>query len=166
MYAGRFGPVFGDTVHRALALVLERGLAARVAVERAALQMDLTDHLDEAVADVERTVACLRAEGLVRGAYRLEYPVALDERAPDGEGWLVVGSIDLLGVDGDRLDVIDFKTDRAPPQGALVAQTHAAYVAQVSAYVRMLDRTSVSAGKTVRAGLLFTEKGKVWWLDT
>ena len=161
---GRFGPVFGDTVHRAMGLVLERGLSARDAIQRAAREMGLTAHLDEAVNDVERTLACVRGEGIVQGAFRLEYPVAIDERAPDGSGLLVVGSIDLLGVEGERLDVIDFKTDRAPQDGERAQETHAAYVAQVAAYARMLERTGVSAGKKVRRGLLFTERGRVWWV--
>jgi ATP-dependent exoDNAse (exonuclease V) beta subunit len=107
-------------------------------------------------------MACLREEGVVRGAYRLEYPVAIDERAPGGEGLLVVGSIDLVGVDGERLYVIDFKTDRAPREGERVEETHAAYVAQVTVYARMLERTRVSAGKSVHKGLLFTETGGMW----
>jgi ATP-dependent helicase/nuclease subunit A len=161
---GRFGPVFGDTVHRAMGLVLERGLAAPAAVQRAALKTGLTEHLDEAVDDVERTVTCLREQGIVRSEYRLEYPVAIDEGAPDGSGLLVVGSIDFLGVDGERLDVIDFKTDRAPQEGERAEETHGEYVAQVAAYARMLERTGVSAGKKVRRGLLFTERGRVWWV--
>jgi ATP-dependent exoDNAse (exonuclease V) beta subunit len=120
--------------------------------------------VDEAVKDVERTLAVLRTEGIVGGAYRLEYPVAIDEQAADGEGLLVVGAIDLLGVVEDRLDIIDFKTDRAPGEGERVEDTHPAYVAQVSAYARMLERTGVSAGKTVRRGLLFTETGQVCWI--
>jgi len=162
---GRFGPVFGDTVHRALGLVLERGLAAPAAVERAAREMGRSEHLDEAVNDVERALAALRSDGVVNGSYRLEYPVAIDERAADGDGLLVVGSIDLISVDGDRLDIIDFKTDRAPGEGERAEGTHPAYVAQVSAYARMLDRTGVSSGKRVRRGLLFTETGAIHWLS-
>jgi ATP-dependent helicase/nuclease subunit A len=160
--AGRFGPVFGDTVHRAIALVLERGHAAPVAVQRSAHESGLTERLGEALNDVERALLCLRGEGIVDGAYRLEYPVAIDERGPDGEGLLVVGSIDLVGVEGERLHVIDFKTDRAPREGERVEETHAPYVAQVTAYARMLEQTRVSAGKTVRKGLLFTETGRMW----
>jgi ATP-dependent exoDNAse (exonuclease V) beta subunit len=64
----------------------------------------------------------------------------------------------------DRLDVIDFKIDRAPRDDERVEETHAAYVAQVAAYARILARTGVSAGKKVKKGLLSTEKGKIWWV--
>jgi ATP-dependent helicase/nuclease subunit A len=161
---GRFGPVFGDTVHRALALVLERNLSARDAVARAAREKGLDEHLGDAVGDVERTLHSLAGEGLLGATRRLEYPVALDELGEDGRGWMVTGSIDLLLVDGERLHVIDFKTDRAPAEGSRVEETHGAYVAQVNGYARMLMGTGVSATKKVRCGLLFTETGRVWWV--
>jgi ATP-dependent helicase/nuclease subunit A len=161
---GRFGPVFGDTVHRALALVLERNIAARDAVARAAREKGLEQHLDDAIGDVERTLQSFAGEGLLGAMRRLEYPVALDEIGEDGRGWMVTGSIDLVVIDGERLDVIDFKTDRAPAEGSRVEDTHADYVAQVNGYARMLRGTGVSATKQVRCGLLFTETGRVWWV--
>jgi ATP-dependent helicase/nuclease subunit A len=161
---GRFGPVFGDTVHRALALALERKLDARAAVTRAAREVGLTANIEDAVGDVERTLDCLRRDCLLEGAFRLEYPIACDEIAGDDAGLLVVGSIDLLSADSGRLDVIDFKSDRAPEEGARVADTHPAYAVQVRAYGRMLEKTGVAAGKDVRRGLLFTEKGRIWWV--
>nr|MBA3461798.1 UvrD-helicase domain-containing protein [Deltaproteobacteria bacterium] len=55
----RFGPVFGDVVHEAIGLVLTRGWPARRAVETTAAIAELANHLDEAVADVERATAAL-----------------------------------------------------------------------------------------------------------
>jgi len=50
-----------------------------------------------------------------------------------------------------RLDVLDFKTD-VPPRGP-VHETYPAYVAQVSAYARLLRATGVADSRRVRSGL-------------
>jgi ATP-dependent exoDNAse (exonuclease V) beta subunit len=71
---------------------------------------------------------------------------------------MISGSIDLVVTEGDHLDVIDFKTDRAPVDGSRVEETHAEYVAQVRTYARMLQRAGVRTAKR-RCGLLFTDPG-------
>jgi ATP-dependent helicase/nuclease subunit A len=159
--SSRFGPVFGDTVHLAIGLALrEPALAPSAAVARAAAATGLADHRDEAADDVRRALYALAHAGLRRapGAdLRLEYPVAL---AADGK--LVQGYVDLVGVRGDRLAVVDFKTD-APPAGDVHA-THAAYVEQVDGYARMLVVLGLAPEGGVEAGLLFTAEREIRWV--
>jgi ATP-dependent helicase/nuclease subunit A len=168
--AGRFGHVFGTAVHRAIGLTLAdprlasagdvRPLATE-AVRRAARRAGLSEHLDEAAADVERALAALRAEGLAfvpGAALQLEYPVA---GSWDG-GLLLSGYLDLVAATARGLVVLDFKTD-APPGGAVEA-TYPEYAAQVSMYARLLETSGASAGE-VACGLLFTADGTIRWVE-
>jgi ATP-dependent exoDNAse (exonuclease V) beta subunit len=157
---GRFGSLFGETVHRAIGLALRLGLAPAAAVERAAVAAGLDAHRPEAAADVARALAALEAAGLRRRPgpeLRLEYPLALAE-----EGRLVSGWADLVGVRGGRLAVVDFKTD-APPRGEL-AESHPAYVVQVRTYARILEALGLAPPGTVEAGLLFTAEEAIRWV--
>ena len=160
---GRFGHVFGSTVHEAIGLVLRDGaLTAREAVARVAALVGLAEHLDEAEADIGRALRALKAEGVARPigpGVQIEYPVA---GAWEG-GQLLAGYIDLVAAIDGRLDVIDFKTD-APPAGA-VEETYPEYVAQVRGYERLLAAAGLAAGRRVRCGLLFTADGLTRWVE-
>ncbi len=158
---GRFGGLFGTTVHHAIGLALA-GASSRDAVERAARYTGLAEHLDEARADVDRALAALKAEDLARPLgpeLQIEYPVA---GAWDG-GVLMGGYIDLVGASDGRIDVIDFKTD-APPDGA-VERAYPNYVTQVRTYGRLLDATGIVGSRTLRGGLLFTPDGSIRWVE-
>jgi ATP-dependent helicase/nuclease subunit A len=159
---GRFGHLFGSVVHAAIGfLVRDPGLVLPEAVRRAAGLIGLAEHLDDAEADVARALTALRAEGLVGPVgpgLQLEYPIA---GAAD-EATLLNGYIDLVGAVGDRLDIIDFKTDR-PPAGE-VAAVHPEYVAQVQSYARLLDLAGMTKARRVRCGLLFTADGLIRWV--
>ena len=156
---GRFGSVFGETVHRAIGLVLrDPMLAAEEAVRRAVGWTGLAEHLDEAPADVSRAVDALRAEGLLRPLgpdLRIEYPVA----GPWEGGKLLAGYIDLVAASRDYLDVIDFKTD-APPEGS-VRQAYPEYAAQVRTYGQLLAAVGAQGERTTRCALLFTADGVI-----
>jgi ATP-dependent helicase/nuclease subunit A len=157
----RFGRAFGETVHRAIGHALrDPALAPDAAVARAAGATGLAERLGEAAADVGRALAALGREGLRRAPgpdLRLEYPVAIARG-----GALLSGYVDLVGVAGGGLAVVDFKTD-APP-GPDVAATHPAYVAQVRSYARILEDLGAAAPGTVRAGLLFTAEEAIRWV--
>jgi ATP-dependent helicase/nuclease subunit A len=157
----RFGPVFGDTVHRAIGLALaEPALGAEGAVARVVVITGLAEHRAEAVADVTQALESLDREGLRRppgGDLRLEYPVAAA-----GRGTLLLGYLDLLAVRGDEIVVLDFKTD-APPTGD-VQVTHPDYVAQVRAYERVLVELGLAKAGKVKGCLLFTANGVVRWV--
>jgi ATP-dependent exoDNAse (exonuclease V) beta subunit len=158
----RFGPTFGDTVHRAIGLALaDAALAPGAAVARAAGETGLREHLEDAAADVRRALDALEAEGLRSApgpALRLEYPVA---HAAGGK--LLTGYVDLLAVRDGRPVVLDFKTD-APPLDEPVETSHASYVEQVRSYARILEALAVAPPGTVRCGLLFTAEGRVRWI--
>jgi ATP-dependent helicase/nuclease subunit A len=156
---GRFGTVFGETVHRAIGIVVrEPSVTAAEGVARAARHTGLADHLSEAAADVDRAMATLKREGLLPPAsaeVHIEYPVA---SATEG-GKLVVGYVDLVVGRPECLDVIDFKTDEPPAAEAAIPQE---YAAQVATYSRMLE--AVRAERKLRCGLLFTADGQVRWV--
>jgi ATP-dependent helicase/nuclease subunit A len=162
----RYGPVFGETVHRAIGLALA-GLSPAAAVARAAVATGLAGRRDEAALDVGHALVALEAEGLRRVPgpdLRLEYPLAAPAR---GGEVLVQGYADLVGIASGgtgALAVVDFKTDQPPPPGARVQETHAEYVAQVRAYARMLGELGLAEPGTVRAGLLFTASGDLRWV--
>ena len=156
---GRFGTVFGETVHVAIGLALQANKAAADAVRIAAMRTGLAVHLKAAVEDVVRALATLHALGVSAGsgATRLEYPVA--GLAPSGA--LVAGYVDLVVELADGLVLLDFKTDFPPTTEELIPQ---AYVDQVRGYVGVLER-GLGTGP-IRAGLLFTADGVVRWLSS
>jgi ATP-dependent exoDNAse (exonuclease V) beta subunit len=160
---GRYGGIFGSTVHCAIGLMLQKNANTdRDAVQRAAGLYGLKEHLEEAVADVARALEALRAAGLYRqpaADLQVEYPVA----GQWSDGLLVSGFIDLVGVQDGRVDVVDFKTD-APPAGVL-AQSYPKYVAQVRIYGKLLESAGVLQDRRLRCGLLFTADGSIHWLD-
>jgi hypothetical protein len=159
---GRYGSVFGETVHRAIGRCLASPeLAPADAIRAARERTGLVDHLDEAAADVQRALDALRREGLLRAlgsGLRVEYPIA---GSGDG-GRLLVGYIDLVGASAERLDVIDFKTDQ-PPAGP-VAHAYPQYVTQVRTYGRLLEAAGLRGARTLRCGLLFAADGQIRWV--
>ena len=158
---GRFGHLFGSAVHQAIGLLLrDPALGPAEAVRRAATRVGLSEHLDEAVADVGRAWQALQAEGLARPPgpdLQLEYPVA----APWPDGSLLMGYVDLVGAAADRLDVLDFKTD-APPAGL-----GGGCLSRVRQPGRLYGRLlpGVLGGRRLRLGLLFTADGGIRWVE-
>jgi ATP-dependent helicase/nuclease subunit A len=159
---GRFGSLFGQTVHEAIAICLRQPAHTPEAAVRASVaRTGLAEHLAEAAADVGRALQALAAEGIAGptgSSLRVEYPVA--GAAPGG--LLLTGYIDLVAISGDRVTVIDFKTD-APPT-APVENTFPQYAAQVRAYAELLSGSLGLPGRTMRRGLLFTAAGTLAWV--
>ncbi len=156
---GRFGTVFGETVHLAIGLALQAGENADDAVRSAAKQTGLAAHLKAAVEDVVRALDTLHTLGIAEGSgpCRLEYPVA--GLAPSGA--LVAGYVDLVAELADGLVLLDFKTDSPPAAEDPMPQ---AYVDQVRGYAGVLE-SGLGTGP-IRAGLLFTADGAVRWLSS
>ncbi len=150
--ASRFGPVFGDAVHHAIGLVLTESWSAEQATQTAATIVGLRDHLDDAIADVERAISALRGSNLVGDGrtVRVEYPVAAAR-----DGYLVTGYLDLVSASADEIVVIDFKTDQPATD---VQASYPGYVSQVRAYASIVGAQ--------RAGLLFTANGQLAWIET
>jgi ATP-dependent helicase/nuclease subunit A len=155
---GRFGPVFGTSVHRALELLLKQRLSAEIATQRAVRENAVEALSATVLEDVTRTYAALQNAGLLEHTLQLEYPVAGSVE----EDTLVSGFVDLLVAQPDGLSVIDFKTDAAPRGD--VRDEYRAYVEQVRAYARVLEASGVPELRVARAGLLFTADGGLRWL--
>jgi ATP-dependent exoDNAse (exonuclease V) beta subunit len=86
---------------------------------------------------------------------QLEYPVAGAWEA----GRLL--SIDLIAVTGDRIALLDFKTD-APPVDEL-SDAYPEHCAQVRAYARLA--AAIPRAAPIRCGLLFTAEDRVHWIE-
>jgi len=65
---------------------------------------------------------------------------------------LISGQIDRLAITGERVFLLDYKTDRAPPADA--AGVPRAYLRQMAAYVALLR--ALQPGRTIQAALLWT----------
>jgi ATP-dependent helicase/nuclease subunit A len=158
---GRFGAVFGETVHQAIGTML-RGetVSTQAAVELAARATGLDHHLPEAAADVERAIEALRTldvQAPIGQNIRVEYPLA--GVGPGGS--LLGGYADLVVARDGEIVVVDFKSD-APPT-ADVGVTHPEYVAQVRVYAQLIRIAQPRA--RMRGVLLFTADGLIRWVD-
>src|SRR5262249_30689029 len=80
---------------------------------------------------------------------RAEVAIAGSFRDKSGKRILVSGQIDRLVTLGDRVLVVDYKTNREIPD-----PLPPAYIAQMAAYRRLL--AEIFPGKPVEAALLFT----------
>jgi len=156
---GRFGTVFGETVHVAIGLALRAAQGAEDAVRSAVARTHLKAHVPEAVEDVVRALAALDALGVAAGGigYQLEYPIA----GLVASGDLLAGYADLVAELPDGIVVLDFKTDIPPATEELMPQT---YVDQVHGYASVLAQ-ALDTGP-IRAGLLFTADGTLRWLSS
>src|SRR5690606_27061220 len=154
---GRFGTLFGSTVHEAIGYALT-GLSPDAAVARVATNTGLRLHLDEAVADVARAFAALEQLGITKldGQLRLEYPIA-----GVAGTCLVAGYVDLVAITARGPIILDFKTDIAPAPSDPLPQR---YVEQVLGYAKVL--ASGLGVANLQSGLLFTSDGSIRWLSS
>jgi ATP-dependent helicase/nuclease subunit A len=153
---GRFGTVFGETVHMAIGIALRTEAPAGDAVRTASMQTGLCEHLADAADDVARAMATLGALGIGPNAFELEYPIS----ALTADGRLVSGYIDLLAMTEHETLLVDFKTDTPPASGESPTPK---YVEQVTGYADVVSR---ALSVRVRAGLLYTADGAVRWLSS
>jgi ATP-dependent helicase/nuclease subunit A len=153
---GRFGAVFGETVHIAIGLALRTRCSADQAVQQAAGRTRLADHLGDAVDDVSRALAELDRLGISASACQLEYAIA----GLSANGQLVAGCADLVARTADGVTLLDFKTDAPPANSQVVAPR---YIDQVVGYAAVL---ASALATPIRAGLLFTADGGVRWLSS
>jgi ATP-dependent exoDNAse (exonuclease V) beta subunit len=156
---GRFGAVFGETVHLAIGFALQASTRADDAVKRAAVRTSLNAHRQQATEDVVRTLATLRSLGVSAGggAYRLEYPIS----GLAASGDLVAGYADLVMELAGGILLLDFKTDAPPDTEDQIPQ---AYIDQVRGYAGVLAQ--ILGTSSISAGLLFTADGGVRWVPS
>ena len=74
---------------------------------------------------------------------------------------MVFGQIDRLAVSPDEVLVLDYKSDRAPPDEP--DQVPVAYLRQMAAYRALLRQ--IYPGRAVRCGLLWTQEPRLMMLD-
>ncbi|WLR92513.1 double-strand break repair helicase AddA [Shinella zoogloeoides] len=73
----------------------------------------------------------------------------------------VSGRIDRMAVNDDAVEIVDFKTNRAPP--ASVQEIPFEHRAQLAIYRAIL--APLYPGRQIRCGLIYTEAAKTYWLD-
>ncbi len=90
---------------------------------------------------------------------RAEVPIVarLPNPKPQGAALKLIGQIDRLVEHGDDILIIDYKTNRPPPQK--VEGVAKAYLFQLAAY--RLALSEIYPGRTVRAALLWTEAPRI-----
>ncbi|HEX9137808.1 MAG TPA: PD-(D/E)XK nuclease family protein, partial [Nitrospirota bacterium] len=155
---GRFGPKFGQLVHEVLAAVVSGSKASvKQLVQAAASQIPGSDHLDEAIGDVERAIKTLQKIGILGDGFHMqaEYPVV----KADGKGHLLVGSVDLVALSPKEVWIIDYKTNSVSAE--LTTSPFPEYVRQLRTYAEMLKAGGLTGTRRVRQGLLFTATGQV-----
>jgi ATP-dependent helicase/nuclease subunit A len=74
---------------------------------------------------------------------------------------LITGQIDRLIIGGDRILILDYKTDRPAPSSP--KQVSPVYLRQMAAYRAVLG--AIYPGRSVRCALLWTEHGRLMPLD-
>jgi len=157
----RHGAEFGSLVHRALELVLSGAQSSgQGAVEIAAAEAGVREHIGEAIADVERALTTLGDAGITaEHNWQLccEYPIYDVE-----PGKLLAGFIDLLAVSDDAVAVIDFKSDQ--PREGDVASAYPSYAEQLRLYGAALTHSGRTDRRALRLGLLLTATGELRWL--
>ena len=79
--------------------------------------------------------------------------------APKGvkDGVIVSGQIDRLAIDGDAILIVDYKTNRPPPQD--IADADPAYIAQLAAYRGLLQE--IYPNHQIRSALVWTYEARL-----
>lgn len=152
----------GSAVH----LLLEY-LPDHKAEDREALAARLLDHEFPALAEIHRQAVWEEAEavmampeaGLIFGADTLAEAAST---MPGPDGRRMIGRIDRLVIGPDRVLIIDFKTDRAPPEAP--DQVSNTYLAQLGAYREAI--ASAFPEHRVEAALLWTARRELMRIDT
>jgi len=142
----------GLIIHRLLQILPEmpaerRAAACRAWLARSALDLDAAAR-DALAAEVLAVLDTAGLDALFGPGSRAEVPVAgvVGDRA-------VAGQIDRLVVAGDRVLVVDYKTNRAPP--VRPGDTPPAYIAQMAAYRAVLK--NIYPRKSICCALLWTD---------
>jgi len=145
------GKLFGELVHRLLEETDAEDLMAVAARAAADLRLP-TEVAAEAVELVEKAHASpllQRAQRATEKWHELPFSLKTDEGT-------VEGAIDLVFREGDRLVVVDFKTDQVGPDGAHEAAQ--AYAPQLQQYAGALEKLT---GRAVAETIVFFLRPRV-----
>lgn len=151
----------GALIHRLLQSL--PGLPVELRENRAKAYLSLRGHglSTEDQNEIATTVMRLlndHAFGMVFAPESLaEIPVAARVKLSGGRIIPIVGRIDRLIVRPDEVFILDFKSNRPPPQ--IPPEVDSSYIRQMALYRRAM--VQLFPGKTVRAALLWTEGPKI-----
>ncbi|WP_337659863.1 double-strand break repair helicase AddA [Anderseniella sp. Alg231-50] len=109
--------------------------------------------LDTTVSEIMMLFADARFAAVFSAAARPEVSIAAMIDLPDQERFGLTGQIDRLLVEPDRVLVVDFKTNRPPPDS--VNDVPDLYLRQLAAYSKALQR--VYPGRIIECALLWTD---------
>ena len=147
----------GNLLHALLQWLPDMPLPARQSAALAYLRRadDLSE--DGGLAfwhEVDAVLSDPKLGALFGAGSRAEVPIAgMVNTASDPAGRPIVGQVDRLVVEGDRVLIVDYKTNRPPPKA--VSGVPPVYLRQMGLYVRALQ--SVYPEKSIVAALLWTD---------
>ncbi len=145
----------GQLVHRLLQSLPELADAQREPAARRFLAANgVTEpELEATVSEIMMLFTDARFAGVFSAAARPEVSIAAMIDLPDQEKLGLTGQIDRLLVEPDRVLVVDFKTNRPPPDS--VNDVPGIYLRQLAAYSKALQR--VYPGRAIECALLWTD---------
>ncbi|MEP2705624.1 MAG: double-strand break repair helicase AddA [Roseibium sp.] len=146
----------GRLVHRLLELLpdvpVENRIVAAENFLKTALKPEFAGYQNALLSEVGAILADPRFVSVFSDKARAEVSLVGTIRSKDGSEVEVSGQIDRLVVEDDRIVIVDYKTNYAPPQ--TVADVPLEYRAQLCVYKEMLTR--IYPDKPVSAYLLWT----------
>ncbi len=145
----------GILVHRLLQTLPELAPEEREAAARRYLKSNGANdkEIDATIDELTALFTDLRFARVFSGAGRPEVSIAAEIQGPDGSTVGMSGQIDRLLVDEDHVLVVDFKTNRPPPDS--VDQVPEIYLRQLAAYSKALEQ--IYPQKTIECALLWTD---------
>ncbi|MBW2703563.1 MAG: UvrD-helicase domain-containing protein [Deltaproteobacteria bacterium] len=148
----RHGALFGSLVHRCLELwAASRDESSAFAIAKQ--EWPHPEHV-EAQQDIRRAIEALKELGLLDDGMQLLPEYHLAGLAEEG-AYLLAGQLDLVALSKERLVIVDYKTDRTPPEG----NNPPHYEKQLQLYQQMMQATGLVEGRKLELYLLFTETG-------
>jgi ATP-dependent helicase/nuclease subunit A len=144
----------GIAIHRLIELMADAPAADRLALgQRWAAKLDLPDSI---AIHLNRALQLPNLQKLFGLDGQSEVTV---HGIVDGLG-VVHGRVDRLAVTADEVMVLDYKTNRIPPLDLGVDHP---YTQQMSRYTALLSQAY--PGHSLKAGVLWTQTGRVYWLS-
>lgn len=152
---------FGTLVHKLLELVPALPPPGRLAAIRRFLASRAADLPESVRGEITDAVTAVLADPLLAPVFS---PDALAEQPIAGEidGMAISGQIDRLAIGSHAILVVDYKTNRRPPDRPNAAPL--GYLRQMAAYRRLL--AALHPDRTVRCVLVWTATGRVMELPS
>ena len=145
----------GSLVHRLLQSLPDLPAGDRDAAARRYLARNGVEdpELSATVSEVMALFGDARFAGVFSADARAEVAMSAMVSPPGAASFGISGQIDRLLVTADKVLVVDFKTNRPPPDD--VGQVPAAYLRQLAAYAHVLH--GIYPSRTIECALLWTD---------